>query len=271
MISVLMPVYNGEKFLKKSIRSVLESSFIHFELIIINDGSTDNSHEIINEFNDSRIKYFKKGNSGISDSLNFGISKSKYELIARMDCDDIMMNDRLLIQYDLIKKTKVDVLGSNALVVDEEGNFIKKIKMPLNHLSIKRKLESFESPIIHPSVIYKKSSVLSAGGYKESYADDYDLWLRMINDFSFMNTDRFLLKLRKHDTNLSKLKSFEFNNVKYNSIKNYYSVRRSKTNFMFNAYKYFFDKSEHYSRNFFYKLLREATKHIFILILKLFK
>ena len=125
--------------------------------------------------------------------------------------------------------------------------------------------------MIHPSVMYKKSSVLKAGGYKELYADDYDLWLRMINKFSFMNTDKYLLKLRKHDTNLSKVKFDEFNNVKYNSIKNYYSVKESKINFMFITYKYFFAKNEYSSCNIFYKVLKEITKQMFILKLKLFK
>ena len=271
MISVLMPVFNGEKFLKKSIRSVLESSFVHFEFIIINDGSSDSSHKIITGFTDNRIKYFRKENSGISDSLNFGLSKSKYELIARMDCDDLMMKDRLSFQYELIKKTNTDVLGSNAFIIDKNENFLEKTKIPIGHSSIKKKLESFESPMIHPSVMYKKSSVLKAGGYKELYADDYDLWLRMINKFSFMNTDKYLLKLRKHDTNLSKVKFEEFNNVKYNSIKNYYSVKESKINFMFITYKYFFAKNEYSSCNIFYKVLKEITKQMFILKLKLFK
>ena len=98
-ISVIMPVYNGEKFLREAIDSILTQSFKDFELIIINDGSKDNSKLIIDSFDDERIIYVEQENKGLATALNHGISYSKGEFIARMDADDISMPYRLMKQY----------------------------------------------------------------------------------------------------------------------------------------------------------------------------
>ena len=139
MVSVLMPVFNGEKYLKESISSVLENEFRKFEFIIVNDGSTDNTEKIIRSFKDGRIKYFKKLNSGISESLNYGISKCSYNLIARIDSDDVMHSKRLIKQLEYFKKHQIDVLGSNAILIDSEGLKINNTTFPLDHKTIKKK------------------------------------------------------------------------------------------------------------------------------------
>ena len=90
MISILMPVYNGAKYLNETIKSVLNSTFKQYEFLIVNDGSTDSSEEIIKSFKDKRIKYFKKTNSGIGETLNYGLKNSNYEIIARIDSDDLI-------------------------------------------------------------------------------------------------------------------------------------------------------------------------------------
>ena len=102
MISILMPVFNGAKYIDKTIQSVLKNNFKYFEFLIIDDGSTDNTSEIIKSFNDNRIKYHKKQNSGIAETLNFGLKKTNFELVARIDSDDIINSNRLETQLNYL-------------------------------------------------------------------------------------------------------------------------------------------------------------------------
>ena len=123
-ISVLMAVYNGELWLKESIRSVLKQTFSNFEFIIINDGSEDSSVEIIESFikKDTRILLFNKSNTGLADSLNYGMMQAKGKWVARIDADDICESNRLQEQLDFVKLNKDYVLvGSGLNIIDEKG------------------------------------------------------------------------------------------------------------------------------------------------------
>ena len=95
LISIIMPVKNADKYICDSVSSILSQTYKNFELIIIDDGSTDNTLSLIDSFNDNRIKFFKRENSGLIAQLNFGLQKSTGELIARMDADDIALSDKL--------------------------------------------------------------------------------------------------------------------------------------------------------------------------------
>lgn len=269
MITVLMPVFNGELYLKKSIKSVLNSQFKKFEFLIVDDGSTDNSKSLIKSFKDKRIRFLEKGNSGIAETLNYGLSKSKYELIARMDCDDIILTDRLGKQLKYFESNNVDVLGSNATIIDQFNIEHFKTKMPLSDKQIKNQLKLFESPIIHPSVLYKKQKVLDAGGYKENYADDYDLWLRMLDKNNFSNIYESLILLRKHESNLSKIKLENAIDTKFKSINYYYSTDINPSKIWFNLYKKYFLKAQNKSFfSFSSKLLAKFFKGLFIIKLR---
>lgn len=207
MITVIMPVYNGEKFLKKAIDSVLNQSYSDFEFIIINDGSTDNSKNIIENYTDKRIKKIHKENSGPIDSLNLGISLSKTDWIARMDQDDISYPNRLEEQIKYIKDDVV-VIGSQANIIDKDDRVYGTTAFETEHKKIMSKLLNRNSVIIHPSVIIKKSALTLIGGYdvKMLVADDYDLWLRILKVGKIININKPLLALRKHDNNISTIK-----------------------------------------------------------------
>ena len=224
-----MPVYNGAMYIDKTIQSVLKNNFKDFEFIIIDDGSTDNTSEIVQKFNDKRIKYYKKQNSGIAETLNFGLKKSNFELVARIDSDDLINSKRLEKQLNYFKNNRVDVLGTNAYLIDSNDKVLGKTRFPSTHQQIKKKLEKMECPIIHPSVMYKKSKVLSVGGYREKYADDYELWLRLIKFSTFNNLSDSLLYLRKHSNNLSSSKPKTTQKVIVNSLINYYGYSGSDT------------------------------------------
>ena len=127
-ITVLMAVYNGERWLAESIQSVLEQTFTNFEFIIVNDGSNDCSLQIINQFSkkDSRIRVYNKKNSGLADSLNYGIAEARGEWIARIDADDICSLERLQKQIECVRlNTDLVLVGSGLVIIDENGIIIK--------------------------------------------------------------------------------------------------------------------------------------------------
>ena len=252
-----MPVFNGANYIDQTIQSVLKNNFKDFEFLIIDDGSTDNTAEIIKSFNDNRIKYFKKQNSGIAETLNFGLKKSNFELIARIDSDDLIELNRLEKQLNYFKQNRVDVLGSNAFLIDSKNKVYGSTKFPLSQDLIKKNLEQMECPIIHPSVMYKKSKVLSVGGYREKYADDYELWLRMIKNSTFNNLRDNLIYLRKHSSNLSSSKTKTTQTVIVNSFIKYYEfngdINKLKKNYIKCKSTLIFKLSK--TRSFYEKLI----------------
>lgn len=198
-VSVIMPVFNSEKFLKASITSIIKQSYINFELIIINDGSTDESEKIIKSFNDTRIVYLKnEKNLKIAKSLNIGISHAKGKYIARMDADDIAHLDRLRIQFNFMEaNTDVDVCGS-WITSFYENESPRLIKYPIQHEEIKIRL-IFECPVAHPTV-FAKRSFFEEKNYNENYipAEDYKLWGDAIEKYKFHNIPIPLLAYRAH-------------------------------------------------------------------------
>ena len=204
LLSVVMPVYNGEKFLNKAIESILNQSFGEFEFIIINDGSTDNSQKIIESYTDNRIKAIKKQNTGLIDTLNMGISASTGEWIARMDADDISYPTRFEEQLKFIQDD-IAVIGSQACLIDEFDNICGETRFDCENDKIRKKLGQYKSNIIHPSVIINKSMINRVGGYdpKMHVAEDYDLWLRISRIGKIINVNKKLIGLRKHTGNIS--------------------------------------------------------------------
>lgn len=179
-ISVVMPVYNGEQFVAKAVESILNQTFNDFELIIIDDKSTDNSVKIIKSFDDSRIKLIQnERNFGIATSLNKGIKYARGQYIARMDADDISYPNRLEEQISFLEKNPgVSVLGTYASLFDEDGRIWGNHRRPVVP-TLRDWL--WGSQVIHASVMMRKQDVQDAGGYdSRTYrVEDYDLWLRM--------------------------------------------------------------------------------------------
>ena len=204
-VSVILPIYNSEKYLKKSIQSILDQSFSDFEIIAINDGSTDNSLSILESFHDQRIKIFHNiKNIGISASLNFGIQNSSGEYIARMDADDICLSNRLKNQtYFLDQNLNVDVVGSYFKTF---GYTIpRKICPSLQDNHIKAGL-LFNAVLGHPVVMMRKESFLSNKlKYDSNYdgAEDYELWVRSSSKLCFANIPQVLLLYRIHPKQIS--------------------------------------------------------------------
>ena len=195
-VSVVMSCFNEEHHVGRAIQSILNQTFTDFEFIILNDGSTDRTLEVIQSFldRDDRIKLHEnKSNLGLAASLNKGIRAAKGQYIARMDADDISFENRLQIQTShMDMQPDIDILGSNALM--KQLNKSTMSAVPLSHHDIKR--HAFHKTcIIHPTVMMKKSC-FDKGGYDESlpWAEDKDLWLRWMNIYKFANLEESLIE-----------------------------------------------------------------------------
>jgi glycosyltransferase involved in cell wall biosynthesis len=199
-VSVVMPVYNGQKYLKEAIESILNQSFRNFEFIIIDDGSTDESREIIKSFKDERILLIEQKNMGVAIALNNAIKKSRTNLIARMDSDDIAMSDRLELQRFFLKSNSDYVLvGSNAIIIDKDGEPVYKSKLPINWEEIKSRFPV--SSFFHSSVMYRRSTFDQAGGYLEEISryncfEDSFLWHKMKDLGKMANIEKPLIRYR---------------------------------------------------------------------------
>lgn len=210
IISVIMPVYNAEKYLDEAIQSILNQTFNNFEFIIINDGSTDKSLEIIEKYKkqDERIILISRENKGLIFSLNEGIEKSNGKYIARMDADDISLPERFKKQLSMIEKDNVDVCGSHYFIINEESNFIDSSIVPIDQLDFLIYL-AITTPFAHPSVIIRKDFLIQNdifyGTTDFKYAEDYALWILLWNKGAkFANVNDFLISYRIFSTSLSK-------------------------------------------------------------------
>jgi len=180
VISVVMSVYNGEQYLREAIDSILNQTFDAFEFIIIDDGSTDGSADIIRSYEDQRIRFVQQKNAGLAAALNKGVELAKGIHIARMDADDISLLDRLSIQYEyMLVHPDIDILGGHAFLIDEMGERFGEKKKPVNSDAIKNCI-GFSCPLIHPTYMVKKDVYQDLGGYRSEFsvAQDYDFLLR---------------------------------------------------------------------------------------------
>ncbi|WP_334124749.1 glycosyltransferase [Empedobacter brevis] len=199
-ISVVLPVYNGELYLKEAISSILNQTYSDFELIIINDGSTDNSLNIIHSFDDNRIVLIDQSNQGLAKSLNNGLRKAKGKFIARMDADDIALPQRFekQIQY-LEKRTDVKLLGTAIDMIDKDGNVIATDVPYIGNSFLKKFLQKIGNPFKHPTVIFDREIALNVGGYNEDigkYFEDYFLWNEIAHHGKIEILNEVLLKYR---------------------------------------------------------------------------
>jgi glycosyltransferase involved in cell wall biosynthesis len=198
-ITVLMPAYNAAPYIAEAIASVLQQSFTHFELLIINDGSTDNTETIIRNIADSRIRLINQPHSGVAAALNLGLLNAAAPLIARFDADDICSPQRLQTQYDFLQQHPQYVLvGSDVQYADKNGEPLYRYNSPAyRHEEITRYITS-GCPFIHSSVLYKKSIALELGGYdvKAHTFEDYRLWIQFVNKGKVCNLPEPLITVR---------------------------------------------------------------------------
>ena len=180
-ISVVMSAYNSADLIGRAITSILNQSFTDFELIILNDGSTDETEVNVQSFTDERIRYFRLDHAGLPSALNYGVSKARADLVARHDSDDWSDPERLERQYQRLNADEgLALVASWHNVTDADGTLLGLKTTAEDDKSLKRMLTR-RSPFCHGAVLMRKSALDQVGGYNEGmlYSQDYDLWLRM--------------------------------------------------------------------------------------------
>jgi hypothetical protein len=210
-VSVIMPVWNGAKYLREAVQSILNQSFADFEFLILDDGSTDETPRILDGFakHDPRVRVIHLTHEGIVKALNRGVAEAKSEWIARMDCDDIAYPERLMKQMRVLKEAPEAVLCHTAIQQIGEPQYMRKLqRFPRSQAMVAARL-CYQSPIVHPTVVFSKAAFLRAGGYRpeERHAEDYGLWGRMLNVGKFVGVNEPLLQFRVHGGSISKQKA----------------------------------------------------------------
>lgn len=197
-ITVLLPVYNGEQFIAEAVNSILKQTYTNFELLIMDDGSTDQTPKILKELAryDSRIRLHRSKNRGLIATLNKGLTLSFTELIARMDADDCALPERLALQKAYMDAhPQIAVCGTGIKMYESGRVVIPRYGAPFDVLCL------FGSPMAHPTVMYRRSVILKMGGYAEHMlaAEDYDLWCRLASaGYGIDNLPQPLLRYREH-------------------------------------------------------------------------
>lgn len=210
LVSVVMTVYNSEKWLSYSIESILQQTFENFEFIIINDGSTDNSKKILDHYSkiDNRIIAIHQKNIGVTKSIIKAIKYSKGDFIAKIDSDDLSSKDRLYEQIIEIEKKNLDLVSTNFSLIDKNGKKFKYFDIRKNQDEIIEKILGGNSFFPHSSVMYRKKSYLKIGGYNSFFkkSQDIDLWLRFLQKkfkVGVCDLNKPLTFIRNHDEQMT--------------------------------------------------------------------
>lgn len=202
-VSVVMPVYNAQEYLREAVESILAQTFSDFEFIIINDGSTDRSESILQEFQrqDKRIRLVSRSNTGIVVALNEGIGNASGRYIARMDADDIALPELFAKQVAFLEDAPDYVaVGTCVLMIDPDGWPVMPANLKMSHEEIDEAHMAGCGAFPHSGSMIRRDVVQSVGGYRQEtqYAEDIDLWLRLAEIGKLTNYPEVLLRYRLH-------------------------------------------------------------------------
>ena len=271
-ISVVMSVYNGEKYLGEAIDSILNQTFTDFEFIIIDDGSTDKSANIVKSYNDQRIVLIKQKNKGLGAALNTGIKAASGKYIARMDQDDISEVERFQKQYEFMQRHYECVAaGTNALYMDEEGTVVSTTNLKFDRdVSANYLME--QNPFVHGSMIISRETLLNVGGYLEIMTSEDDLlWVNLIKSGKMYVIPDILYRWRVVSSSLSHMETKavkrRLHQIKklyaqhghlseddiyfINNIKDKRSIAKKRSDYSFEIGKLLFGASKEKSRKWF--------------------
>ena len=206
-VSVIMAVKDGEKYVQDSIESVLTQTFSNFEFLIINDGSTDGTIEILNQYKDKRIKIFSQENQGLSRSLNLGLKHASGKYIARQDHDDISLPERLGIQSTYLDSNfSCGLVGSHAQIWEDNSFKGRMHQHPSNPDILKFEL-LFNNPFVHSSWMFRRSLIDEVGFYSEDPTreppEDYEFVSRISRSYEVANIPEILVIYREVKSSIS--------------------------------------------------------------------
>ena len=207
--TVLLPVRNGGRWLEETIQSLEDQTFKDFELLVIDDGSTDNGIEIIKQSNLQHIRVIPGPQQGLAKALALGVNEAKTEIIFRQDQDDISLPSRFQLQYNFLEENKDHAaVGSNATKIDEKGKKKGVIKSPNKSKAIEMYF-NLSNPLVHSSMAFRKSAVLAAGNYwspsSDPFPEDFHLWSRLIKNGRISVLSKRLVKYRLSSKGISRM------------------------------------------------------------------
>ena len=211
-LSVLMPVFNAERYLAEALESILAQTFRDFEFIVVDDGSTDRSLPILQRFakEDFRIKIVSRPNTGIVGALNDGLAVASGEYIARMDADDIALPNRLAIQLHYMEThPEIVAIGSSASMADPSGRPLKDFKACTDPQTLRHNIvEIKDIGVIHPTLMVRRNILNRVGGYRQHYnlVEDFDLFFRLLDEGELSNVPEVLLVYRQHQASTNSKK-----------------------------------------------------------------
>ncbi|WP_119293256.1 glycosyltransferase family 2 protein [Azohydromonas sediminis] len=205
-VTVLMPAYNAERYVAEAARSILEQTWRDFELLVIDDGSTDGTLKALQALDDRRLRIERNpGNLGLIATLNRGLELARGRYVARMDADDVAQPRRLEMQLTYLEAhPDIAVLGTAVDLIDNVGRRFSGLRYPTDPTAI-RALLIEECCLVHPTVVFRRDVVRAVGGYdpQARHAEDYDLWLRLADRHRLANLDEPLLSYRIHPAQVS--------------------------------------------------------------------
>ena len=288
-ITVFMPVYNGEKYIKLAIDSVLNQSFIDFELLIINDGSTDKSIEIIDHYKDSRIiVYHNLKNEGLRYCRNKGLELAKGKYTAILDCDDIAFKDRLKLQFNFLENnTEYAICGGLGDEINSNGDVISFMNRQVGPVNLHL---LFSNQLINSTIMFRNDIFQNIKSYDPEYevAGDYDLSFRISLNHKAYNLSDKLVQYRRHETNMSSIQNDKLRNEEQEITKNIFSYLNMPatkiavnchhsliipdfTKFTFNKYvTHFVTLNKYYPKNSFFSK-KEYSNHLQNMIFIIYK
>lgn len=264
MVSIIMTVYNDEKYVSETINSILKQSYKNFEFLIYDDASTDDSLKLIKKFEalDKRIKVFSGKKLGRAKALNFLVNNSKGRFIANIDSDDPSLKERISRQVEfLYKNPHIVLVGTGTELIDNDGKKIGEIYPEKTFNKIKNQM-AYSNPFIHSSVMIRKDKLIEVGSYNENLFAfiDYELWIRLLKKYKASNLQETLIQKRIHQGQY-----FESSLIprRYTELTKYYFLAIKKLEL---SKKYYFLL---WLRIFYYHLPKRVKKAIKNLIKKL--
>jgi glycosyltransferase involved in cell wall biosynthesis len=206
-ISIVIPVFNGERYLRQTLDSILAQDLTDFELLVIDDGSTDGTADILKEYSrDPRLRIHSQENQGLVKTRNIGLRMASCELLAFIDADDLAVPARMSLQAAYLNAhPDVAALGSHILYIDPEGRPLRTLRYPTGPEKVAAALQSHNA-LAQPAIMVRRSVALAVGGYRDAFkfgAEDYDLWLRMSESHAIDNLPEVLTHYRIHGESIT--------------------------------------------------------------------
>lgn len=247
-----MPTYNTAKYIKKAIESVLNQTYYNLELIIVNDGSTDNTSELVLAINDKRIKYFElEVNKGRGFARNYAISKCSGEYIAICDADDISLPDRIKLQVQFFDNNEdIDILGTQLLHFYDKSSLRKVYHYPESPAAIERWYNKGVMGVAHASCMLRKRCFIQMKYEdKMSYVEDFELFLRLNKYYKMASLSKCLVLYRNDLSNVT------WSRIRYHSLYHDYSIYQAKCKLSGIEFIHFNEWSKSIRKNFTYLIL----------------